>query len=238
MSTIDTDAVRMLFVFADHPDNEHYRRLAEHLLDMGCRPRLHESDEGFSFRINDEVSHQEAPLSEAVDQILDADRGWVTLYYHELKFSVGIWSNRSNSDDPTLSLRVWSSQFETYENESDADVRARVSDVLDIVGIFTECLKPIYAYGGGPFPAEQVDVVMNVQQVRGGKLPELFWLNVFPPTLVEQIGSDRVRTAPAWKVVELQSGHVLLVVTDNPVFPSVDWEDAKAEIVAHFESRC
>lgn len=133
---MNTDAVRILFVFDDHPDNEHYRRLSDRLLDMGFRPRLNESDEGFSFRIDDEVGRQEATLSEAVDQILDAGGDWLTLYYHELKFSVGMWSPRSNRDDePTLSLRVRSSQFEVYENESDADVRARVSDIVDIVSL-------------------------------------------------------------------------------------------------------
>lgn len=234
---IDTDAVRILFVFEDRPDNEHYRRLTDRLLEMGCRPRLNESDEGFSFRFNDEVDRQEATLSEAVDQILDAGGGWVTLYYHELKFSVGMWSPRSNRDDePTLSLRVWSSQFEVYEDESDADVRARVSSVVDIVREVTECLEPIYAYGGGPFPDEPADVAANVRRARAGKLPEIFWLNVLPPAVVERVGSDRVRTAPAWKVMELQSGHVLLVVTDNPVFPSIDWEDATAELAAHFGS--
>ena len=96
---MDTDAVRILFVFKDQPDNEHYRQLTDRLRDMGCRPHRNESGEGFSFRVDDEVSRREATLSEAVDQILDAGGGWVTLYYHELKFSVGMWSNRSNRDD-------------------------------------------------------------------------------------------------------------------------------------------
>jgi hypothetical protein len=43
------------------------------------------------------------------------------------------------------------------------------------------------------------------------KIYEVFWLNVFGPTLVETVGREHMLSTPAWRVEELPNGCVLLV---------------------------
>ncbi|HYO70915.1 MAG TPA: hypothetical protein VEU33_33025 [Archangium sp.] len=66
------------------------------------------------------------------------------------------------------------------------------------------------------------------------KIYEVFWLNVFGPTLVETVGRERMLSTPAWRVEELPNGSVLLVTWPTVAdFTSKEARLAQARAHAH-----
>lgn len=79
------------------------------------------------------------------------------------------------------------------------------------------------------------NLLPSAEQLKAGNVNRLFWLNVFSPAMAKRLGRDRVLSAPAWKVEELNDGHVLLVVSNNPVHPSKPWGTAGKRISEHLD---
>jgi hypothetical protein len=66
------------------------------------------------------------------------------------------------------------------------------------------------------------------------KIYEVFWLNVFGPRLVEEVGRERMLSTPAWRVEELPNGCVLLVTWPTAAdFASEEARMAQARAHAH-----
>lgn len=65
------------------------------------------------------------------------------------------------------------------------------------------------------------------------QVSQIFWLNLFKASTADDLGYDRLFTAPAWHVDELETGHILLVAADNPVEPAEEWEGAEERIAEH-----
>jgi hypothetical protein len=69
---------------------------------------------------------------------------------------------------------------------------------------------------------------------RFDKIYEVFWLNVFGPRLVEEVGRERMLSTPAWRVEELPNGCVLLVTWPTAAdFASEEARLAQARAHAH-----
>lgn len=57
-------------------------------------------------------------------------------------------------------------------------------------------------------------------QIENDRVGEIFWLQIFPPAMVETIGVDQLTSAPAYRVEELADGGYLLLQRPNPWFDS------------------
>lgn len=109
-------------------------------------------------------------------------------------------------------------------------VDTAVADYVDfVVQIYEQSYDvgtpPRYVIGADP---AQVDAFHDrfgwtVEPTRGGimngDVEQLFWLQVLPADTVENVGRERVLSAPAATVEELSDGAVLLVAYERPYPP-------------------
>lgn len=127
--------------------------------------------------------------------------------------------------------------------------RADEEDVPEYVGDFADFVarcyqqaravghQPLYVLGADPnqlsalFGEKPEPVATSREGILEGDLEQLYWLQVFPPRMVERVRRDALLSAPAWRVEELSDGAVLLVAYANPHFPDFDRKEALEDAV-------
>lgn len=103
-------------------------------------------------------------------------------------------------------------------NGADADYRAdlvaRRREFVETLARAANVLEPMWGFGrrGGLAIGEDD----TVEALAAMATPPLYEYNVFRPETVEAIGRDRVLSAPAWFVEELDWGGVFLAVREPP----------------------
>ena len=122
---------------------------------------------------------------------------------------------------PHLRLDVGDRRFAHLDQEADPTV---VKDTIDLVAeiyLATE-ERPAFVYGMAKKMPEVLsdldDYPVDASQ-RGQAVTEinfLTWLSIFPPPLVDTYGRERLLSAPAWHVEELDDGSILLVEWADP----------------------
>ena len=116
------------------------------------------------------------------------------------------------------------------ENELfETDVEDRITNIIDLVIQSYLRLQPLYVYGYGATPDYGYVSVPDRDAIENGDLPELYWLAVYSPALVSQIGRDRLLSAPAWRTERLDDGAVLIVVYQNPRIPGDQYLPGEVE---------
>ena len=181
-------------------------------------------------------------FDEVVEVLNSAVSASITLKRKQTEVMI-VRNSESDYAPPLLDnphIKAWESEFKPYqgswgERSRESPTRAYVDTVRRIV----KELDPGYGYAKYP---EYVDLsAMPHGSTLGGQLRGIFWLNVFGPDYIERVGHKRIESAPAWKVEKLDTGHYLVVASDNPVRPSEQWDggigedDAIDELAAHFD---
>lgn len=135
---------------------------------------------------------------------------------------------------PHLTLSVDETYFRTfvdgYEKE---DVLAAAEELYDLVGGLYEHLVKHghvvrYVCGLGPgevMSARQTGTDFSVENAENGDVGEFFWLQIFPPDLVEQFGRETVLSIPAWQVRELADGAVQFGLGPVPTYDVATFPD-------------
>lgn len=95
-------------------------------------------------------------------------------------------------------------------------------------------LDAMYVYGFAAFensPLSSPEQHPDQSTVTNGDVPDLHWLNVFPPAVVEQLGRETVLSTPAYRIEDLEDGSVLLVVQEFPDEKDVDrWVEVREHL--------
>lgn len=176
----------------------------------------------------DEILGESLSVKAACEKIRENAQCYVSARYRSVDFILGTKGpDNSVMAFPCLSLSVAPTQFD-YRSDmrgSKSECREKVRTLTEIVRDISNKVEAVYAFGrlGGIQPEDQVP---SDEQLRNGTVDSLDWVTVFPESTVDTIGRTRILQAPAWHVEELDSGQILLVVTDNPRAPSDEWEDA------------
>ena len=176
---------------------------------------------------------KEASLEEATERVLQAGGGTVTIGFHELNIRVRYFSQEVAESEPQLGIGVWASQFKLWEDSTEASARRRTKQYTTFVRLLAETFDPLYAFGGIERNEKTNQLLPPLDRLKRGEVKRLFWLNVFSSTAVNQLGRDRVLSAPAWDVEELENGSVMVAISDNPVHPSKVWQDAGKRVGKH-----
>ncbi|PSQ28621.1 hypothetical protein BRD03_02730 [Halobacteriales archaeon QS_9_68_17] len=100
-------------------------------------------------------------------------------------------------------------------------VQKRVESITDLVGGLAEVVEPEYVYGVllvGMNPHRGLKPTGRPISENVERLP---WISVLSDTIIEDFGGrKRVLDTPAWRVEELETGHVMIVKTNNPIDPT------------------
>jgi len=191
-------------------------------LDETSATEVVQTSQQVGFRVTTEVDSLDAYVG---DRLCDGN-GSISLEYDDV-LTVDLFFNLGeqwNWNDPRLLVSFPSRAVDPRvdrEGYSRERCLKRASALAELVGTLATVVNPEYVWTmlvRGPEPdaglrPERRPISENITQ--------LSWLTVFSPSLVEELGGrDRVLKTPAYRVEELDSGHVLVVRTDNPVDPS------------------
>jgi hypothetical protein len=161
-----------------------------------------------------EVEVTPSRRGEMATMIVSLRDGLASVYAHK-------YASTGTPHLPHLRLDVGDRRFAHLDEEPEPTV---VKDTIDLVAeiyLATE-ERPAFVYGMAkkmpgvvkelgsyPIPASQVgEDVSEIQFVS--------WLSIFPPSLVDMYGRERLLSAPAWHVEELDDGSILLVGWKDP----------------------
>lgn len=102
-------------------------------------------------------------------------------------------------------------------------VRDRVEKILTLVTDIVEITAPEYVYSAQDHGAGSYRGVRPLERPIVDNISKMNWLTVFSEPLISELGGrERVLNTPAWRVEELDSGHIMIVKTDNPAYPTVE----------------
>lgn len=109
---------------------------------------------------------------------------------------------------------------------------ANVSEYVDLVERIVTATDPAYVFGTAGNPEEEAQLP-SVQQLRSGRIPWVYWLNVFSNQTIEALGRDRILYSPAWLVREIGEDHVLVVTRNSPIFFDEEWRYGPERVMTH-----
>lgn len=131
-------------------------------------------------------------------------------------FSVIVDLDESSAwNSPEFEITIEIDGTAGVENETEV-IEARFDLFLDIVGDIVPIVTPEYCWGMLPQNHEVTSQCLPTGRPIVEHIDTLSWISVFGPSLMEDLGGrDRVLATPAARVEEFETGHVLVVKTDE-----------------------
>lgn len=122
---------------------------------------------------------------------------------------------------PHIRLDVGDRRFAYLDEDEEPTVVKDTIDLVTEVYLATET-RPAFVYGmtegvrqsfadRDEYPISQSMVGKEVTEI-----DHVTWLSIFPPALVDTYGRERLLSAPAWHVDELEDGAIVVVNWDDP----------------------
>lgn len=175
---------------------------------------------------------QNGDVDEFVDRLLDVG-GNIIPEYERTEFSLRVDDEHPQLRFPTIVLRIGEDSVLPTFDDSDQAAVDRMDEFYTFLGslyerLVDEGLEPLYVYGLD-FPdydrATDPDHAYYVtsEQILEGEVPGIFWFQIFPPAVVENVGEDRLLSCSAFRLEQLADGAVLLAATQGGLV--VDSED-------------
>ena len=164
----------------------------------------------------------------------DATADQITVEYDDIT-TVRIRLNRGEKwdwNEPTVIVSFWTMPLQTNVNVNpDQHTRSKVQQRVDaIVGLLldiVELVNPAYAWSMLSIGTRPDRGLRPMERPIIDDIARMSWLTVFSEELVEDLGGhDHVLETPAWRVETLESGHIVVIATDNPTDP--EYEPASA----------
>jgi hypothetical protein len=188
---------------------------------------------GFRYRV-DGARRTASTVDEIVTDIDGELNGSVKLKRDGLT----IYAELNYEKLPTLNvsnLYLWTDEYSFYhdgEGRTQVEARRNVETYLDLVETAVEATDPGYGFGKH-MAAVSPRVVPTADDIYDSRYRDVFWLNIFDEAAVNSIGRETVMDAPAWRVTELDTGHVLVVAAGNPIQPDSRWDGATERVKEH-----
>ncbi|AWB26350.1 hypothetical protein HARCEL1_00750 [Halococcoides cellulosivorans] len=92
-----------------------------------------------------------------------------------------------------------------------------LQEVIDSVRLVYEHLPAPFAFSQLPLKHEYETTVTR-EHLETPELPDVYWLMMLSPEICEDIGRERLKSAPVWRSEPLPDGGMELVATDDLQF--------------------
>ena len=181
-----------------------------------------DSRNDLSYIASDQKYVSGASITEAVEAVTAANSGAIWFWYGALPTGLHINSNPDKRPDvPAITICIDEFFIKPYRNTDPSLIFEFVFELYDY-------LCPFYVYGENYLDGSSLsrDGILN------GEIEDVFWVNGFGPEMVDSIGRERLRNAPAWRVDECEDGGIFLWATPKPIHPEVG--ERRRNIAAHF----
>lgn len=127
---------------------------------------------------------------------------------------------------PYFTLSFEPLAFKTRLHGQDG-VKQNIEQAIDLITYVYEVAAeirepPQYVIGANMTDTERIEVNRQVQLtddgIRSGQLEQLFWVQIWSPDFVENIGRDRIESAPGSQLEWFDDGSVLFAAYDDPLY--------------------
>lgn len=217
----DYDRIELAYIFDAEPPVQVY----ESLFDGFPRRPGPEYDPG-EFNINywtgdGEKRHEHGDYRDAAEAMNSSPtaRIGVSMGRYELQVTTNSTDSWLLSTIPHVTFSAEVYPFKEPDDTAQLDgVEHRRQEFVRTLADAAAVLEPTWGFGrrGGIAIGEgdSIDSLSTTQT------PPLYEYNVFPPEMVAQLGRERIRSAPAWFVEELDTGGAFLAVREPPEYCS------------------
>lgn len=174
--------------------------------------------------------------------------GYLTLEYGRTTFGFTLGTDDDAAVDlPTIHLWIDETYILPLDDESDEETLHRVDRLYNFLGELYEAFvatgsTPLYVYG---LNFAEWDIAsdpdhtnfVSAERLLDRQVPGIYWFQIFPPGVVEELGPDRVRSCPAFRLKQLDDGAVLLAGNQGVIVSEIEdyIEDAADHLDAPFE---
>lgn len=180
----------------------------------------------YPYQVNDDglksgVANDAGELMEEVQgarQVqLGGAEGALEMSYRDVPLVVRIMGPDVEMDiTPAYRISVPAGQFQTGPERDQTAANRNLDDFLEFVTSAYLDTDSLLCFGFREKAVVSPEYYPSRAAIESGVPERLFWLNIFPPRVVDEIGRARISSAPAWRTRELDDGAVLLVSLDNP----------------------
>lgn len=233
-----SDTISTFLLFEDDPDRP-LQAILEPAIERGWQLGRAISKDEYTYGVGDEYRSASA-VEDVIDEVDEAETGDFRLEIGDLE----VYVKKNDPHIPVSDVRetefipnvyIWADQYDiSHRRDARTQIEARrnVEKYLELVALAAEQTNPDYGCGawGSAFSPTQIPARDELADPR---IAEIFWLNLFLASTADGLGYDRLFTAPAWRVEEIDTGHVLLVAADNPYQRAEEWEGAEERIAEH-----
>lgn len=174
--------------------------------------------------------------NKGIEEVLDAEplgeKDTITarLQYDNL-FRLTVSFNLGNDwawNSPRLLLRFSTKDVFTQVDMNKTDyerkrIQERVLIILELVRHLAALADPTYGWSFLMIGQSPDSGLRPTDRPISENIDQFGWLTVLDDSLIESFGGrEHIRAAPAWSVEELESGHMMIVRTDNPADPTFE----------------
>ncbi|QLH80892.1 hypothetical protein [Halosimplex pelagicum] len=155
------------------------------------------------------------------DEIRKNKRGFIRLHYEDLSFklSFDLESGGGHSwTEGSFNIST-QSQVVNYTDKDDPKYRRFIEELVGLVSELASATRPthVHAFGTQSSTNEFARGVIPQELPVAHDISNLPWLGVYNPETVDALGGiDRFTDAPAHRVERLETGHVMVVATEDP----------------------
>jgi len=213
----DNELIEIAFVFSQRPNQKELQSLFGTLMQ---RSRQETNTDQFDLAFWDDTSdiqRVKGDSIEAADRFTSHAVSTITIPLSGFRLAVGAeYTGGIIEPVPHLYLSEQIHPFtDSYNTDGDdAIVAQRRQNFVEILAQAADILEPTWGFGrrGGLAIGEDE----TIEDLATRTKPPLYEYNVFRPETVKAIGREKVLSAPAYYVEELDSGGVFMAVTEPP----------------------
>ncbi|KFE72399.1 hypothetical protein [Hyalangium minutum] len=145
---------------------------------------------------------------------------------------VSLWLNTFEGQSPGCGIDLRISPFAFVQEPE--QLQRRTGQLVSFVRALASCLPLSFGLGHS-FTDLSLGTDPRLQGTSVAMpIPEVFWLNVYGPTMVQAIGRERLLSVPATQMEELPGGAVLWLTRPTPAdFDSEEARLAQARALVH-----
>lgn len=143
-------------------------------------------------------------------------------------------------DMSSLQLRVHNIIF-SQRHADEAEIRKYIDDLIELVVYLTEAVarvadEPLYVIMAGNTETQDIRgdrEDLSREAVKAGQLEEVYWGQILPQHFIDELGQERVLSAPAHRIEELTTGAILLVSRESPIHYDTVQQDVREYLLSN-----
>jgi len=139
---------------------------------------------------------------------------------------------RTDEEGALCTIMLWVAPLSFFKEPGQSERRAE--HIVSFVRSLASCLPLTHGWGHSSTDFHMSEDPLAKDVLASPRVQEAFWLNVYGPRMVEQLGRERVLSTPATLVEQLPGGAVLWLTRPTPAdFHSEQARLAQARALVH-----